>query len=204
MVDERAVLIGLGAAALWLQSNFNPALGSFYVGVLLLIAWIYATDPQKQLRFGKFTPKSIIQGLTLTMFFLLFSFLLGIIFSEPLSIQSALQVFSQTPILAESILTKFVTFGFFVAVLETLALLVFYEFGVDKFGKDKKIFIAFMLMTAFMLFHLTVKGIDSNFQLAQTFAFAGFTIFAFEKYKEGSQGVLMHIVVNSIALILTI
>ncbi len=201
MADERIILAFLIATALFLQSNFNPLLGSFYVGMVLGAGLLFFTDPKKQFRFGRISAETIIGGFVLTGIFLLFSFILGAVLGSPQTLQSILEVFAQAPVLEQVLPIKIATFGLFIPIVETLVMLIFYELSLDYLGREKKLLAGFIIAAGFMLFHLTVKGVADNFQLAQTFGFAALSVFAFERWKEGSQAVIMHIFVNLLAIL---
>lgn len=111
--------------------------------------------------------------------------------------------FSKVPIV------KFYLFGFLVAIQETRIIGRIYgaiarlsNVNISDFGNIKNWSIIILVSILFMFFHLKVRGVNNNIDLAMTFLFALVSLYLVGKFRELESANYLHVGWNSFALFL--
>ena len=102
---------------------------------------------------------------------------------------------------------KYYLFGFLIPITETLTIISLFIFVAWLFNvsatnlKDPKVHaIILLICTAFTYFHLKVRGINNNIDLAMTFLFAYLSLLLVAKRKEPESANEFHVGTNLLAL----
>ena len=112
---------------------------------------------------------------------------------------------------------EFISFGFFIAIAETIwFVMILYEIGIElgkllgqnvAFNTSKislfTIILFSLISYAFMFYHLSSKGINNNPALISVFIFGFISLLVTMLEGQVLGAIIMHIINNSVALILT-
>lgn len=102
---------------------------------------------------------------------------------------------------------KYYLFGFSIPIIETLTLVaalvwLVWAFHIDwKISSPRLIALMVILSSLFMFFHLKVRGVNNNLDLAMTFVFAFISLMVVVILKEVESANQFHVGTNVLALI---
>jgi hypothetical protein len=215
-LKEIVITILCGVWFHFVATNVNTTLGTIYQGfaatsLSLLIIGGLIYDKNVQITYQKSpggTLKSMLQGFGGWIVLLITSvFALKFIDPTQASFGSVLSLMgATTPALAESKIANFLTFAVFVPLTETNLWARALEFISDLFGIpiEKRSFkrllgIIVALAFAFMLFHLTAKGITAYSSLTIVFLMMLISLILVVYSGESRDANWLHIFANSAA-----
>ncbi len=205
---------------LWfLSTNFDLAVSQvFFIGITITLIY-YALDPKHSIVIESKPDR--IRSLTLAIFG--YISVIGIS-----SLINGIGVFSIIDIMAESqaslalagsIFIQFIVFGFIVPIIETsvigTAIEIFkdvlklnFDSSTELFGlkiPNLKLLAIFVVISlGFMFMHLSAKGITNNPALITVFVFGFVTTYLIFIEGQTFAAMLMHIIANSVALIISL
>lgn len=205
---------------LFVATNVNVTLGQTYLhftlgSLALLIIGVAVFDKKIHITFQK-RPGGQINAIiigALGWILLLILSVIALRFIDPskANIASIIGLLgATTPALATSNIANWITFGGAVAFIETQLWARLLEFFRDLFEIDmsknalKKIFsvlgvLIILLSIAFMLFHLTAKGVTNTSALIIVFIMMMISLGMITIYQETRQAVYFHIWANAVA-----
>jgi len=205
---------------LFVATNVNITLGQTYLhftlgSLALLIIGVTIFDKKLHITFQKKPGgnlKAIMMGFV-GWIVLLIASVVVLRFIEPsqATIGAVMGLLgATTPALATSKIANLITFGVAIAYIETQLWGRFLEFFADLFHIDiskqsvKRIFSALVLLIiilafAFVLFHLTAKGIGNIAALTVVFVMMMISLIMIAMFQETRQAVYMHIWANTVA-----
>lgn len=219
-VKEIILTILTAGWLLFVATNVNTQLGTIYlhftwISLSLLIIGITIFDKKIHITFQRNpggTLNAILWGLG-GWITLLISSVVVLSFVDPAqaNIGAVVKLMgATTPALANSKLANWLTFGVAVAFIETTLWSRAMEFISDVFHIDvserstRRIFSALMgliliLSFAFVLFHLTAKGITNVSSLVIVFIMMTISLIMVSIFQETRQAVFLHIWANTVA-----
>jgi hypothetical protein len=188
--------------------NVNPSLGFTYLGLSSIALFMYLTDKKKSLKIdkdGKWIGAIFAGVLTYVIFILVSPYIISIL--ESVNVGGIIKLLgASTPALATSKVLNFLTFGLFIAFVETQLWARLIDFFGNRIKMGKTALFNFMAWAfilafsfAFLLFHVTSKGITSNSALLLVFLFMVTSFVLMFIFRETKQSIIFHIVANSIA-----
>lgn len=198
MQRERTVFIVLTLLLAFLLINFNQTLAMIYLFFIVLEFIIFTTDKNPELNTERRTDNRGIAVLIGVATYIAFSFAINhfIPFKQSLA--------ASTPIFANSIVLSIIAWGVLVPIIETKYFVRIFEFLSEKLGMGLKgigvIFLMAIVSIAFMLFHLTAKGITNTNSLIITFAFMFISLILVLWTKEMKSAIVFHVVNNFFAV----
>jgi hypothetical protein len=217
---ERTLLVIVGTFLIFLWLNFNPELGSVYLGMVLLSFTIFSSDKivsiyaEKQ---GSSWFFSFILAVAAYAFFVMTSgILIGVI--TPSYVAQNEGVFSMvartmaaaTPAMAGSFILTFISWAVIAAIVETDFFFgKLLEWCHDAFKlpvefnlvKLKAWIVIIALSFVFALFHISVKGVSNNQSLLLTFWFAVISMWLVLRVKETKAAIMFHMLSNGVAVL---
>lgn len=205
---------------LFVATNVNITLGQTYLhftlgSLALLIIGITIFDKKLSITWSKKPGgnlKAMMIGFAGWVVLLLISVIV-LKFVDPAnaSIESIMGLLgATTPALATSKIANLLTFGVAIAFIETNLWARMFEFFADLFHINlekkgvKKVYSSLMVLIiilafAFVLFHLTAKGVANTAALTVVFIMMMISLIMISVYGETRQAVFMHIWANTIA-----
>lgn len=214
------VLILIGFWMFFVQTNVSPALGSVYIGLTSIAAIIVLADylfGEKQIPL--INPNSTwIGAIAIALIgFAVITYggqlVISLLSGVPLT--GALQLLQSTsPVFSNSIIINFLTFGVFVAYIETYALFIAgldllasifnVSLDVKNLTGPKLWLIIFGISLLFLMLHVTAKGIENQATLILVFFMALVSCLTTVIWKDGRTTILIHVFANSIAMLPTL
>ena len=199
---------------LFININVNPALGQIYTGFTVGALFLFLLDKKKTLpldKDGKIAESFLQAGAVYAIFIAASSILVSLL--EKINIGGLISLLAATtPALAESVSLNFITFAIPVAFIETMFWIRMSDFFATRLNirTDKKgLFtlkswsLILALSFAFLMFHITAKGITNNAALMLVFVMMVVSLAVAFWYGEGKQAALFHIFANTIAAAIT-
>lgn len=204
---------------LFVATNINIVLGQTYVsfvlgGLALLIIGITVFDKRLQITFAKTEKGGWINAMVWgaggwAILLVISSFVMRIVDPTSASISSIIRLLgASTPALAQSKVANLITFGFAIAYVETQLWARALEFIADvlkinilsqnKWKRNVLILIG-ILAGAFVLFHLTAKGITNTPALWVVFIMMVISLIMIVHFQETRQAVFLHVFANFVA-----
>ena len=222
MEQKRKLLLELGVVALFfgwwfffVASNVDATLGEIYIGLTLgagLMALIDNSLDKKELELVN-PNNSWIAAITIAVvgyFVIIFGGQLVVKLVSGVPLVDVLKLLqSSAPVFSNSKIINDLTFGFFVAYIETYAIFVvgydllasMFKVSISKQGlRSIKIWLIIIGLTAFFtILHATAKALDQSSLVVV--AFMGLiSLIIITITKEGRTGILTHIIANSVAV----
>lgn len=205
---------------IFVQTNVSPALGSVYLGFITLGGITALADwsfGKKEIRLVN-PSNSWIGAITIALFGAVVVTYGGQLVVQLLSsipISDTLKLLQSTaPAFSQSAIINFITFGVVVAYLETYVLFVvgfdlmasLFKVELSKKGlfSPKIWLIIFGISVLFLFLHITAKGIEDQATLVIVFFMALVSCVLAVWTKEGRTPIIMHILLNSFAMLPTI
>jgi len=204
---------------LFVATNVNIILGQTYVsfvlgGLALLIIGITVYDKRLQITFAKTEKGGWLNAMLWgaggwAVLLVISSFVMKYVTPTQASISSIMRLLgASTPALAQSKVANLITFGFAIAYVETQLWARAMEFIADVFKinissqnkwKIKVLILIGILAGAFVLFHLTAKGITNAPALWVVFIMMVISLIMTVHFQETRQAVFLHIFANTTA-----
>lgn len=188
----------------------SPSLGQVYIAFTFGGILLYILDKKKSIvldKDGKLLNAAVAAG-AFTIIFLIFS-TATISFLQEINIGGLIGLLAaSTPVLAESKILNFITFGFPVAFVETAFFIRLFDFFASRLKiplnresilNPKALALIGVLSLGFLLYHLEAKGIENNSGLLLVFIMMFISLIMALYYGEGKQAVLFHIFLNTLA-----
>lgn len=200
--------------AFWLllvTVNVNQILGLTYIAFTLIAMHIYKWDKirtQPLDKDGKWI-MPMLQGVIIYMgFVLLASFFLPIF--QKIKVGKLLQLIATTtPALAGSQILNIITFVIFVPFIETIFFVMIMDYlgskwniNLSRKGMFKLSTLALVvgLSFAFLLLHITAKGITNNVALLLVFSMMVITLYGAIYFGEAKQVIFFHVIANAFGI----
>lgn len=206
-LKESIPLIATAGWFLLVTVNVNQLLGLIYLAFCLLSMHLSRWDKVKTTpldRTGKwFMP--LFQGILIYVGFVLIASVLLPLFQE-IELGKLLQLIATTtPALAESVILNTITFVLFVPFIETIFFVLLMDYFASKWNINISRSGLFRLSTialvlgfsfAFLLLHITTKGITNNVALLLVFLMMVVTLAGAIWFGEAKQVIIFHSVAN--------
>jgi len=208
---EIGLLVLAGIFFQFTAVNVNPTLGTLYIGFIVLSAVFILFDPKRTINLKKGNSSSLgalVKGAVAYVILIIGS--TYIILPAIQNLKAVLS--STTPVLAQNVLLNKAIFGTGVPFVETLFFFaVLLDISSDLFNYDvtrrglyklKTWVFVLLISTAFLLFHLTSKGISAYDTLAVVFFMAVISMVLVLWDESYESALYFHIIANLSALIL--
>ena len=210
--NETEIYFLLEAFVLFLLINFNPSLAIVYLGMALLSAQIYFNDSHIEYPLKKPTTSHLSALMWAAGTYIIFNFSSSIVFPLfGLQPQSFIDIMAATlPAFAGSTLLFIAAYGFMIPQFETVYFHVRWfeklkEIAARKGYKTStlqiQIVLAVIIMSGWVIFHITAKGVTANDSLIVTALFSLYSSALVIYFKEGLQAVYLHIINNTAAIL---
>ena len=229
LTSEPAVFLLIFISLLLIKLTTNKELGTELVSVygLMLIGdfllFSFGSDIESQS--GNTAQALLYAGISLVVLFVMFQVVIYIFRQSVLPIPATEQQLTQSVFqtvfqsmkkfgtqeidLSRFAFFNFYVFGFLVAIQETRVIGRIYGFlarlvniNINNFRSVKTWALIILVSLLFMFFHLKVRGVNNNIDLAITFIFASVQLWLIGKFRELESANYMHIGWNSLALFL--
>src|SRR3990167_3326297 len=228
ITSEPSLIIIILASLILFKTTFEKEAGTEIISVylpmaeLLLAMWVFKklvpiTTPIKQVS-GNSGSALLWAGGSIAGFTVLYSLVNSIFRTSQLATQAALdqsayQSFFSALVKFSAVdfsqitFVKYYLFGFLIPIIETITIINLFIFIGWLFNesitdiKNPRVYaIISVIATAFMYFHLKVRGINNNIDLAMTFLFGFITLVIAAKTMEFEAANEFHIGTNILAL----
>jgi hypothetical protein len=206
---EIGILLLLVVYFQFAATNINPTLGTIYSIFALASAVFLILDPKRDVQFRK-DGDSLLGSIAVGAFAYLGLLLVGGLIIIP-GINKIIALLSATtPVLATSVFFNNITFGvavpitetffFFIVVYDVLASWMNVEISWNNITNPRLIALIGVISFAFMIFHLTSKGVENIAILGLVFVMGLISLLLVTYFKTGEKATWFHIVSNSASL----
>lgn len=202
----------------FIATNVSPQLGNVYTGLVLggaiiaIIDYLYGRRDVKFVNPNHSWVTVLISGLVAYALLILIATYVVPIIAEGISVSEALKLIAaSTPVFAESVIINFLTFGIFIAFIETYALFVvgfdllasMFKVEIDKknLTNIKLWLIIFGISLLFLMLHVTAKGIEDNVALILVFFMAVISLVLTTIFKDARPAIILHIIANCLGML---
>jgi len=215
MFIELAILGVLAYAVFFVSVNVNPILGSIYALPVLLAISLGMVDYFFGSKVIKLVNKNVSWGKALMWgvggyVALLLSTQLTTTLAEVIPLKEVLNLLAASaPVFSQSAILNFLTFGVLIAYIETAAFFIiaidvltsFFKVPLNKENlfNPKMILIIVGLSGAFLLYHVTAKGIENEATLILVFLMAVISLIMTIWTGDARPAIILHVLANSIA-----
>lgn len=231
LTSEPTVFLVIGLSLVLIVTLFNDELGTqifkIYGAILLLDFIIFTLFQDSDVRSisGNSAQALLYAGIALVGMFVLYQFVQFMFRQSILPIEATQAQLTQSMFstiyqsfakfgtvdidFSKFTIVKYYLFGFLVAIQETRLIARLYgalarlaNTSISNFGSYKTWSLLMIVSGLFTLFHLKVRGVNNNIDLAMTFLFAIVSLYLVGRFREIESANYLHISWNTLALIL--
>ena len=205
---ELKLLLGSLMWFIFTSLTVNPQLGFTYGIITAAALFMYIVDKKKALvldRDGKWLKGIFYAAVAVGIFYVASPVLVSLL--EKIDIGGVIALLgASTPPLATSKIVNFITFGFFIAFVETTLWARLMDYFANRLKISKSQLLNFAawavilsLSFVFLLFHIQSKGLADNASLALVFLMMITSYILMFLFRETKQAIFFHIILNSVA-----
>jgi len=202
---------------IFLLLTFDKNLAVIFILIALTDYVWFSTDKLISYPFERTKKNRVViltvAGIAALVFLVSTSLILSAFTKTTYSIMSVIDILATTtPILAGNVILTFISFAILIPIIESSffhgtlveGLILFLErrtnIRINRYTINLgTILIAIVISSLFLLYHITAKDL-ANIPLAITFIFSMFAVFLTVKTREKKAAILMHIIINGIAM----